>query len=280
MVSVIHDPRVARYVPAMIRREAGSCPLRWQTFCHVERDSVVGFPFPWVAMRWFLTSVVVASLAACAPSRAADPALRPVHETSYRLGEVQRATVGDPIVEVRAAKRVPTYLVVSDFTPPTTPLMGIPEQLTRGMVFRAFRSAGDGDLILMSEEFSTVVGIRIDTRGVVTGGFVDQTGRTVLRGSWPDEPLFEVSRDPSIQVGAFRAHIVYSGVEGGVLRGFYREYLNGIAEPSFAEELLFDLNGTRVIVFRSLRIEVLHAGPDEVVFRVREDGGLPWLPGT
>jgi hypothetical protein len=112
----------------------------------------------------------------------------------------------------------------------------------------------------------------------VTGGFVDSTGRITVRGEWPTEPIFEVIENQAEQIGALRVQIIYSGVVGGTVKAFYQEYMNGLTQSAFAQELQFDLHSSRTISYRGIRIEVLRADDAEIEYRVLEDGGLPWLP--
>jgi hypothetical protein len=220
--------------------------------------------------------VLAASACAATPRPTADATPYPV--TNYVIGVVQRASLGAPILHLQSAGRVPTYMVANDYAMPHLPLMGIPTQLRRGTVFRAFRSATNGDLILVSEEFSPEIGILIDPTGAVTGGFADSAGRITVRGEWPAEPIFTVVEELAEQIGALRVQIIYSGVNGGTLKAFYQEYMNGQDYSAFAQELRFDLDSSRTISYRGIRIEVLRADAAEIEYRVLEDGGLPWLP--
>lgn len=222
--------------------------------------------------------VAVFAAVACAASPRSPPEAPPSPVTNYEIGVVQRAALGEPIFHLHAAGRVPTYVVAQNFTVLQTPLMGVPTELRQGMVFRAFRSATNGDLILVSEEFSPEVGILVDPAGTVTGGFVDSAGRITVRGEWPSEPIFKAVEDQAEQIGALRVQLLYSGVKGGTVRAFYQEYMNGLRRSAFAQELRFDLESSRTITYRGIRIEVLRADDAEIEYRVLEDGGLTWLP--
>jgi hypothetical protein len=231
-------------------------------------------------IRYLVAFLAILALAACGPQPLPRIMPEPSQLTNYRVGEVRRVAVGEAIFDVQAAARVPTYVVAVDFRTPRPPVMGMPRELRRGMVFRASRSTPEGGFVLTSEEYHPSLGFRINREGIVTRGFVDATGTSSrgAGGTWPAEPLFIESQGFEDQPRAFRAQIIYSGIDGNTIRAVYREFVNDFARPAFNQELQYDLRESRTIAYKSMRIEVIRAGNAEIEYRVLEDGGLPWLP--
>ncbi len=77
---------------------------------------------------------------------------------------------------------------------------------------------------------------------------------------------------------SFRAQIVYSGIDGNTLHAVYREFVGDFARPAFSQNLQYNLQESSEIAFRSVVIEVVEATNSRLRYRVREDGGLPWVP--
>lgn len=208
------------------------------------------------------------------------PAVRPVAPVptvlrSYELGERQVASIGDPIFDVRAGDVYPAYQVSGDYDHGEDRL----PELRRGMVFYAVFAEDEG-FVLENPNFSEDYGILVRPDGTPIGFASLETGRIsrFRTGDWPPTLLFERTTVVREQEGAFRAQILYSGVDGSTLRTTYREFAGDFARPAFSQELQYDLRQDSIISFRSVRIEVLEAGNTRLEYVVEEDGGLPWLP--
>lgn len=78
--------------------------------------------------------------------------------------------------------------------------------------------------------------------------------------------LLEASSD------GFRSELVYLGASAGVLRLAYREYVNDMARPAFAQELTYDLSssGPTTIAFQDQVFEILEAGNMRVQYQLLE----------
>ncbi len=55
--------------------------------------------------------------------------------------------------------------------------------------------------------------------------------------------------------------------------GYYREYSGDFARPAFYQDLVFDLSDSKIVGFRSARIEIIEATNTEVTYRVLEHLG-------
>ncbi|MDP9176755.1 MAG: hypothetical protein M3O61_03655 [Gemmatimonadota bacterium] len=73
--------------------------------------------------------------------------------------------------------------------------------------------------------------------------------------------------------------MIYSGLDGRTIRATYREFSGDFIRPAFAQELQYNLAQDSTIAYKTIKIQVLEATNSVLRYRVREDGGLPWLPG-
>ena len=232
----------------------------------------------------FLVALLVAG---CASSPRVRTAPETVSVTSYELGQVQEGATGDAIIRVARGSSSPAFSPLRRFTaprvgPPDQALVRMPD-LEPGQEWEAgYRPEKGGDAYVLRHEAFGDKAIHILPDGTVGKGWVSLSGDALAQGrdAWPrDEPLFE--RVPgTLEEGRFRAELVYSGKSNDVIRLIYREYLDDMARPAFAQELEYDLKESTRIAFKSLVIEVLEATNNGIRFEVVEDGGLPWVPAV
>jgi hypothetical protein len=76
----------------------------------------------------------------------------------------------------------------------------------------------------------------------------------------------EIAGDAS----GYKYELLYQGLDGNTLRIGYREYIDNLARPAFAQELSYPMNPGAVtqIRFKAVRIEVLSADASEITYRV------------
>jgi len=197
--------------------------------------------------------------------------------TSYRIGEVQRASVGEPIVKVEVGRRTPTFIVREEFQPPRVSRTQFSSSapLRPGMVFRAVSRTRDGTLVLRNPEYATAI---LASDDGTAHGFADQRTGGRLGPEWTAGQILELVDGLSADPNAFRGEIIYSGLDGNTVRAVYREFAGDFIRPAFAQDLQYNLEESREIAYRSLRIHVIRATNSLIEYRVEEDGGLPWLP--
>lgn len=66
----------------------------------------------------------------------------------------------------------------------------------------------------------------------------------------------------------FKQEIIYSGRIGNNLKFVYREYVNDMARSAFTQEMQYDLNESKIIGFKGVRIEVVNASNALIEYRV------------
>lgn len=80
---------------------------------------------------------------------------------------------------------------------------------------------------------------------------------------------FEKSEQIAPRGDSFKYELLYQGTSNNSLKLSYREYLNDFARPAFFQDVTYDLK-TRptTITFRTVRIEVMEADNNQLVYRV------------
>lgn len=226
--------------------------------------------------RWlrFAALSVMAVPAACAPALTRVPP-DAITLRSYEIGQVQSVGIGDPIFDVQSARQQRAFQAVRSFTTPRAGLFAGAADIAAGdAVLLTGEIRSEGLLVLSGGSLPNP--IAIDSSGIVRG-WVGLNGQRV-DGNWPDDQLFEPMQRVTADETAFRAQLIYSGVDGNTLNAVYREFAGDLIRPAFTQELQYDLSASSEIGYRSVRIDVVEASNATVRFRVLDDGGLEWLP--
>jgi hypothetical protein len=68
----------------------------------------------------------------------------------------------------------------------------------------------------------------------------------------------------------YKYELLYQGLDANTLRIGYREYIDNLARPAFAQELTYPMSpdASTQIRFKSVRIDVLSADASEITYRV------------
>jgi hypothetical protein len=76
----------------------------------------------------------------------------------------------------------------------------------------------------------------------------------------------EITTDAS----GYKYELLYQGLDGNTLRIGYREYIDNLARPAFAQELTYPMTpeAATQIRFKSVRIDVRSADASEITYRV------------
>jgi hypothetical protein len=208
--------------------------------------------------------------AACATSEKPRPIYpAPFVVRNYEIGSVQTARVGEAIFDVEGAVTTPAFVVLRDYQPPGTHQQPWPA-LRQHTVLRAVGELGDGTLIVKVNAWD--LGVTPEGRALGYRYF------NSWGGVWPEEPLLKLVTTVEGLPNAFRAQVIYSGVDGETVRAVYREYSSDFIRAAFSQELQYNIARDSVIAYRSIRIQVIEATNAELRYRVLEDGGLGWLP--
>ena len=82
----------------------------------------------------------------------------------------------------------------------------------------------------------------------------------------------EVTDDRSYQVD-----VLYQGISKGEVKISYREFKGGISRPAFTQDITYELesDGSGVIAFRGLRIQIIKATRVDITYIVQKLGAAP-----
>jgi hypothetical protein len=136
-------------------------------------------------------------------------------------------------------------------------------------------SRDDGKVVACSVNKSNHMNCMIDRDG---DGKFERLGEDAGFVTQKIEPPVEYDRaEVAVSDGpSFRRSISYVGRTSTNLRFGYREFVNDMARPAFAEELTFEVPTTfpDIIVFRDLQIEVLGVSNAGLRYRIVKDATL------
>ncbi len=82
------------------------------------------------------------------------------------------------------------------------------------------------------------------------------------------------------EISTFKRELVYAGHDGQTIFLLYREYVNGIVRPGFAQEFVFDLSEGKEIQIGPWQIEIIEASNKRIGFKVLSDNGVSQRPST
>ena len=225
--------------------------------------------------------VAILSFAGCAASLELTTPSRQTF-TDYTIDQPKEVSIGDALVEVERANTLDAYEVQFDCQTPSIGIQGSEMIYVRkGDRFTAIGSvSGSRDERLFRQEGpeKKSIFISIFSNGRIKRGWILSNGISPVQGSWPSQQLFVKSDVPSRAENSFKAQLIYSGVSGSTLKLAYREFANDYARAAFSQDLQYDLNESKRVAFKSLRIEILKATNSTVQYTVKSDAGLPWLP--
>lgn len=232
---------------------------------------------PAITLLIFFAGIALSGCASRIPMPKTQAVIR-----SYALGVVQTASVGEPIASVRNAITRPAYAARFAYQPPQWNIwnggLDYPS-ITKGMRFGVIATFTDGRLEIANPKYKAG-NPSIPIPGPVTI-LIRPSGQPYhfpLGSSWTDDTLFAKSSEPFIEEGSFKAEILFSGLTGSTLRAVYREYADDYARPAYSTELQYNLDESKLISYKSIKIEVIEATNSRLSFKVVSDDDLPWLP--
>jgi hypothetical protein len=111
--------------------------------------------------------------------------------------------------------------------------------------------------------------------------YLDGNGDSRFETVWvaPGGIGFSYDLEPPVQyrtaqitsdASGYKYELWYQGLDGNTLRIGYREYIDNLARPAFAQDLTYPMapEATTQIRFKSVRIDVLSADASEITYRV------------
>lgn len=83
-----------------------------------------------------------------------------------------------------------------------------------------------------------------------------------------DDIEFTKESRPDGSKDYFKQEFIFSGKTGNQIKFTYREYVNGLARPSFSQDLQYDLAESKIIGFKGLRLEVINANNVAIDYKI------------
>lgn len=188
---------------------------------------------------------------------------------SYVLGRDTSVTVGDAIVEVENVGIFPVYAVIRDYEPTGA----VYDLLKTGTRFSVSQITDDGDYIISSDGYHNGQLLI----GITPNGVPSHIMDSPVSGTWVKDVVFAAVGGGRVADGSFKAELIFTGLTGSTVKTVYREYVSDYARPAFTTELQYNLDESRTIAYKSIKIEVLKATNQALTYRVVSDDGLPWV---
>lgn len=86
-----------------------------------------------------------------------------------------------------------------------------------------------------------------------------------------DNILFTKKQINSKQQASFQQTLVYNGKVGNKINIGYREFSDGLARPSFSNEVEYDLSESRTIRYKGAILDVLDANNQSITFKLTKN---------
>ncbi len=219
-----------------------------------------------------LVVVLALLILGCAPVAQVDRSASPQYETGQQpsLETVSRARVGDTIFE--------------QFSYSTVRRITLQDGYTANIGFAQI-NAPQGSELLRSKALNRPAFCTAQSTYFVPGSarsvcFFDADGDRKLEQYWIvgtlgtfvyDAPQLAYD-EQVINKGntGVRKQLIFQGRAGSVLKVGYREYLDAMARPAFAQDLSYDTAGEhpKRILFRNVEISVVQIGNNEITYVV------------
>ncbi len=102
---------------------------------------------------------------------------------------------------------------------------------------------------------------------VRTGNFI--VGKKYVGDGNYGEDNWTVFESPETHI--FHQELIYTGISSDTIYITYREYSSNMARPAFFLELKYDINISKLIVFRNYRLKILVADNEHISFKIIQD---------
>lgn len=89
------------------------------------------------------------------------------------------------------------------------------------------------------------------------------------RGVFAPGAITEAEKEV-VDASNYKLELIYNGRVGDAVRFIYREFTDGLARPSFTQEVQYDLGMSSIIGFKEARLEVIEATNTEIRYKVKQ----------
>lgn len=211
-----------------------------------------------------------------------------VNERNYTLGTERSATVGEPVVRLKAytlthRTRVSNVLTVNEQCRVRVGFMDHTYQPGEMLLIIGDTPCAEGTcrLVRVGAVAGAEIAARITPDGRLTGAPINPAFNNKMIGHIDVQPAScrfveqEVKQQVAVHDGSVpyrNFEILYGGIEGQTLHFTYREYsFDDLARPAYAQPFSYPID-SHEIRFKDVVIDVAQAKPDSIRYTVIADG--------
>lgn len=115
------------------------------------------------------------------------------------------------------------------------------------------------DFTVGGAPFQAVGGLRISKKNSSVEVFLLAGSHPYTKGPPEPTPNYQLKKIRAIDKASFQQELLYNGKVGNSVKFMYRELSNDVMRPAFSQEIQYDLNESKTIGFKGVRIEVVEA---------------------
>ena len=222
-----------------------------------------------IVMRQFVYGSILAALAGCTTLQPYSPSTVVIKAPSE--GVVSKAELGDTLM-IYAVKEDYDALAIEDSQEYNVCLYMI--RIEDQIAYASARTSA-GKPIFTAKARSKTLGtwgdwlktIRIEPSGK------DQSKLSLTDpscgGPQPFKNSYKKTKAVKLEDPAFSQELIYNGRVGNSVKFIYREFSNQMARAAFSQEVQYDLELSKIIGFKGVRIEIIDATNSEITYQVK-----------
>jgi hypothetical protein len=200
---------------------------------------------------------------------------------NYEIAKEYTSSIGEAFIEIENGMRRPAFTPIQNYKSPMRIGDNKVHDLSPGDIWvtSAINEKNNEIVIipletLKDEPYFNYDALSIHADGTIFKGWIN----SLSREKWINKVLFKAIPDVLIpnSIG-FKAELIYTGVADKTIHVTYREYNADLARPAFYQDLSYQLEESKIIAFKSLKIMIYEANNSSIRFSVLDDGGLPWI---
>lgn len=220
-------------------------------------------------MRKLICLLFALFLVGCASVTQSFIPLEHKKSTSFLLGKITEANIGDAMVTEEDLYFFEGLMTATAFQPPAQLGVSYPV-IPKGAIFKEYGKLQNGD-ILFKETIKHVTAdkfweycIAQNSAGQFYGDAACAVG---LVRKWPN-PSNEFQKTMIYQTGTFRMELIYNGKSQNTIKLSYREFREDLARPAFFQDLSYDLSESKTVGFRRMKLDIIEATNSSIKFIV------------
>ena len=220
---------------------------------------------------------------------------------SYSIGKVQTAKLGEPIARLFSGPAYPMYEAKEDYL-----YSPIYPAINKGDRWIAWLTTDEGYILIKEgvrlnrhyrSGYNWCWGLKLSLDGILDKkpwvviwtlepdllktsevGLAKCEHR--MQEEWAEDKLRIFSKCESnyfVDIEKFVSEILYSGRKQNTILLLYKQYYSANENKLSSQQLIFDIDKSNIINFKSLNIQILEATSENITFKILSDGNTPWV---